>query len=218
MPVHHLVFFKFRGNALSDALAAEIHADIPSTLLNIPGVTEASFGKSLAEKRAQGFTHMLSVKFESRAAFGGWAAHPMHHKWGGHIDRHLAGPADQCIRKLDIDYHGPGRVAAHHVVFFQMADSFTEEMAAAAIADLESTICLIPGVLDVAFEKAFITGVGQIPFTHALTVKFDSRMHLEAYQPHPLHAKWGGAHLNGHIKQVQCLDVEVPEHARVARL
>ena len=32
------------------------------------------------------------------------------------------------------------------------------------------------------------------------------------YQPHPLHKKWGGDHLDGHIAEVQCLDTGVTRH------
>jgi hypothetical protein len=218
MPVHHLVFFKFKESSCTDAVTAKIHADIPSTLLLIPGVIDAYFGRNFNESRAQGFTHALSVKFENRASFDGWAPHPMHHKWGGdHVDPNLAGPAAECIRKIDIDVPTQQKVA-FHIVFFELKESFTTASAKAAVEDLETTLALIPGVTDCAFERYFVKGVGEIPFNYALTVKFDSRSALDGYASHPLHEKWGGKHLDGHITQSQCIDTEMPEHTRRARL
>merc|ERR1711879_429319 len=111
-----------KPESCGDEVVAKIHADIPTTLLLIPGVTDAYFGRNFNELRSQGFTHALSVKFDSRVSFDGWADHPMHHKWGGdHVAPNLAGPGSDCIRKLDIDAAGPLPSVAHHVVFFELA-------------------------------------------------------------------------------------------------
>merc|ERR1712060_770423 len=103
-----------------------------------------------SEGRAQGFTHAVSVKFDSRASFDGWGPHPMHKKWGdAHIFPNLAGPPAECIRKMDIDVVEQQKVTIH-VVFFELKDSFTAECNTKAIAELSTTLALIPGVVDVA--------------------------------------------------------------------
>merc|ERR1712232_168374 len=110
---------------------------------------------------------------------------------GDNVTPNLAGSAEECIRKIDIDVAGPKPQVAHHIVFFEMADTFTEAKARAAVDDLDSTIVLISGVTDVAFEKAFIRGIAKdMPYNYALTVKFDSRSALDGYSAHPLHKKW----------------------------
>ena len=220
MPVHHIVFFKFKEEACTDQATSKIHSEIPATLLVIPGVTNAYFGRTFNETRAHDFTHALTVKFDDRESFENWASHPLHIKWGStNVTPNLDGTPAECIRKLDIDVEGPLPKTAQHLVFFELDESFTEAHAGAVVEDLETTLALIPGVVDVAFVKAFIKGADpDMPFNYALTVKFESRAALEGYGNHPLHVKFGATHLAGHIKQVQCLDIETTEHAKVARL
>lgn len=160
MPVHHLVYFRFKESSCTAELASQIHGDIPNTLLKIPGVTHATFGKNIApasssRNRSDGFTHMLTVKFESRRAFEGWAPHPMHKKWGTDwIGPNLDGPATESIRKIDVDVDGPVKKhTAQHVVFLDL-ENFSAQDEQNARDDIATTLLLIEGVTDCAFAKA----------------------------------------------------------------
>jgi hypothetical protein len=155
MPVHHLVYFRFKKEACSADVARQIHADIPRTILRIPGVTDATFGLDFSHSRTFGFTHLCTVKFDSRAAFEGWASHPLHAEWAAQwIFPNLDGAPADAVRKMDIDVDGPAPVTAQHVVFFELdPTSFTDAHEVAARNDLATTLMLIPGVTDCAFAK-----------------------------------------------------------------
>ena len=178
MPCHHLVFLRLKETG--NEFVARAHR-ATATLLAIPGCVDASFGRELGHTtRAQEFTHLFRVVFESRAAFEAhWADHPLHQAFGAEF----VGPykdGDNAVRKVDIDDESAGspRPVWHHVVFFEMKDTFTEAKGRGTSAALPHTLAMIPGVLGCHFGKAFITG-GDKAWNYALTVTFSSRHALE---------------------------------------
>ena len=215
--VFHLVFLRFKREHCTDAVAAAGHAAAQGLLLRIPGVVSARFGRTFTSGRAAGFTHSLSVVFEHRRAFEGWADSPLHEAWGAlHVAPFLDGPGSESIVKIDM--LAPVTVAededqiVDHTVFFKMRDSFRgEELTAAKAA--ASHLSKIPGVMYASFGKAFLhKGDAE----YALHVKLNSKDALQSYADHPLHRRWVERFVTKHCVSKQALEVCSP--ARRARL
>lgn len=74
--VEHMVWIKFKDGI--DGRRKTEHLDALRALKSrIPGIVALKAGENFSA-RSQGFTHGLSVTFESRAALEGYATHPAH--------------------------------------------------------------------------------------------------------------------------------------------
>lgn len=74
-----------------------------------------------------------------------------------------------------------------HTFLFQWHASVTEEMKQRAAREIRALQGQIPGLLETSYG-ANISPRGQ-GFTHGGVMKFKDKAALEAYTPHPVHAK-----------------------------
>uniref|UniRef100_A0A7S3V0R8 Stress-response A/B barrel domain-containing protein n=1 Tax=Aplanochytrium stocchinoi TaxID=215587 RepID=A0A7S3V0R8_9STRA len=92
----HVVLFKMPDTF--DAVLAEA-ASTSKKLLEIPGVQTVQFGKTFTTERAQGWTHVLVVQFDSKESLPGYGPHPIHKAWADKFAR----PYMTEILGVDID-------------------------------------------------------------------------------------------------------------------
>ena len=93
-----------------------------------------------------------------------------------------------------------------HTFLFQWHASVTDEMKERAGREIRALQGQIPGLLETSYG-ANVSPRGQ-GFTHGGVMKFKDKASLEAYTPHPVHAKLV-AWLMPLLKQAAELDYEV---------
>ncbi|KAF0688599.1 Aste57867_19772 [Aphanomyces stellatus] len=79
MSVEHVVLFKWKDDAPAETIA-QVEADVIALKDQISGIVDLTYGKDFNKVRADGFTHMVVVRFVSKEALASYDAHPDHQK------------------------------------------------------------------------------------------------------------------------------------------
>jgi hypothetical protein len=76
--VDHVLFLRLDLAVLAKDEREQRLTDQLHSLSAIPGCVSVSFGRTFLTERAQGYTHVLSVRLVDEAALGVYQKHPMH--------------------------------------------------------------------------------------------------------------------------------------------
>ena len=76
--VEHIVLFKLKSDAPPEAVQAMVDG-LSGLRTSIPGIVDLTVGENFGD-RSQGFTHGLTVRFQSRQALDDYIPHPAHQK------------------------------------------------------------------------------------------------------------------------------------------
>ena len=95
--IEHVVLFTWKDGT-TDAQIEEIMVALRGLQKTVPGILSLTCGTNFSE-RAQGFTHGLVVRLESRAALDAYGPHPAHQE----VVNTLIVPHKQNILALDYE-------------------------------------------------------------------------------------------------------------------
>jgi hypothetical protein len=96
--IEHIVLFKWKEDAAPQAIA-EVLTELRGLKTQIDGITGLTCGANFSE-RAQGFTHALVVRFDSRAALDAYGPHPAHQR----VVQNYITPIRADILALDYEF------------------------------------------------------------------------------------------------------------------
>jgi hypothetical protein len=76
--IEHLVLFRWTPDASGEAIA-QVMEGLRALRGRIPGIQGLTCGENF-NRRSEGFTHALVVRFEDRAALEAYGPHPAHQR------------------------------------------------------------------------------------------------------------------------------------------
>ena len=95
--IEHVVLFEWKAGTSAEQIS-EIMDELRGLQHSIPGILSLTCGTNFSD-RAQGFTHGLVVRLESRAALEAYGPHPSHQA----VVQQLILPNKQNVLALDYE-------------------------------------------------------------------------------------------------------------------
>ena len=218
--IDHVVLLRLRDNEFTKLQLKQALEELPR---QIPGLIDLTCGPTYSTTRANGFTHGLVARIQSKEALSKYAIHP------DHLDvKALIIKAIQPLRKMEdvnkgtitlppllaVDYHSTrvrGTCYAQrslptsttHIVLLCLRPSCHGKCASCVLLDeklfsaAEKMAKGIPGLCDITFGRTF-TQERSRGYTHCLNVRFVNENAEKMYQTHDLHQLFK-KHLSGHL-------------------
>ena len=95
--IEHIVLFRWTPDATTDAIG-QVLDGLNGLRGQIPGIVDLTCGEDFSG-RAQGYTHGLVVRFETRAALDAYGPHPAHQ----HVVQTLINPIRDSVLAFDFE-------------------------------------------------------------------------------------------------------------------